>query len=592
MSDFVFGAHAHPGGVRFVVPASRTKRCEVRLFDARGKPVETRPMIERDPGVFAVEVEGLRPGARYRYVVDGDEVSDPFARFLPDGPHGPASVESLAHSFAHGALGFPEEGAPIYEIHVGTFTKGGTFRSAAERLPDLARLGFGAVELMPIAAFAGRRGWGYDGVAHYAPHAPYGSREDVAAFVDTAHGLCLCVLLDVVYNHFGPDGNYLGRLVPEAFTKRFSSPWGDSPDFANPVLRAYVLDNVRYWFEEFRFDGLRLDATHAIFDDSGKHVLSEIAQIARAMAPRRIVIAEDERNDAALVREHGLDAIWADDFHHALHAALTGERDGYYAAYTGSAEELARTIERGWLYCGEVYPPTGVSRGLPATDLRASSFVYCIQNHDQTGNRALGQRLNDLASLEAFTAASMLLLLLPMTPVVFMGQEWASTSPFLYFTDHEPQLGQQVTDGRRKEFAHFAAFADAHVRDRIPDPQAEQTFLRSTLDWAERSREPHAQVLAMYGTLLRLRRTDPVLRSTARAAMRAYAVGELLVVDRWLGDSRRKMVVNLTSSPGAFVLEPHWHSMLSTSVVDLQSGSFPAHTAALFGFEPPIEPAR
>jgi maltooligosyltrehalose trehalohydrolase len=594
-----FGARVYShdgGGVRFSVPAPRAKTCGLRLFDASGTasprnarlglhllPRDAIPMHRTHEGAFEADVPGLSPHARYRYVLDGEDVGDPFARFFPEGVDQPASVESLAYEWTHPALGATDGDVSIYELHIGTFTEEGTYRAAAKHLAELADLGARAVELMPLAAFAGLRGWGYDGVAHYAPFAPYGSPEDLAAFVDEAHGLGLRVLLDVVYNHFGPAGNWLRRFVPDAFTTRFSSPWGESPDFANPILRGYVLGSVRYWLEEFRFDGVRLDATHTIHDDGDAPVLREIARLAHAYSPRRLAIAEDERNDPALVREQELDAIWADDFHHQIHVALTREQDGYYGAYSGDASDLARTIERGWFYSGEVYPASGEPRGSPASGLDAPAFAYCIQNHDQIGNRARGERLSRLTDLDGFAAASLVLLLLPMTPILFMGQEWGATSRFLYFTDHAVELGRLVTEGRRKEFARFDAFRDAAARETIPDPQSERTWTASRLDWSERTREPHARILALYRTLLRLRRDDVVLRDRARARMRAWSHGAVLVVDRWSGETKRRVVANLTGDPSPLDdLARGWRLVVATSSLRLPATSLPKRTAALF----------
>jgi maltooligosyltrehalose trehalohydrolase len=574
-----FGVRAHATGAYFSVPASRARTCAVRLYEGDGRTPRDVPMARAPSGVFELDCPGVRPGARYRYVLDGEEAGDPFARFLPDGVLQPASVESLAHDWKHEALGSSSADMPIYELHVGTFTPEGTYRAAAARLHELATLGVGAVELMPVAAFAGRRGWGYDGVAHYAPFAPYGTPDDLAAFVDEAHGLGLRVVLDVVYNHMGPVGNYLRRFVPETFTTRFASPWGESPDFANAFMREYVLGNVRYWLHDFRFDGLRLDATHTIRDEGD--VLREIARIAHASTPRRFVIAEDERNEPTLVRDKDLDGIWADDFHHEVHVALTRERDGYYGAYTGYASELARTLQRGWLYCGEVYAPSGKPRGRPAPELDARAFVYCIQNHDQVGNRGLGERLSRLTDIDGFAAASLVLLLLPMTPLLFMGQEWAATSPFLYFTDHDEDLGRKITEGRRKEFAHFEAFG-AGSKVEVPDPQLDSTWRKSVLDWSERSREPHARVLELYRALLRLRAEDVVLRDRSRAGMHAWDQGDLLIVDRRAGSASRRIVANLTSATRSLDdLTRGYRLVLSSSPLPWPTPSLPPHTAVL-----------
>ncbi len=318
------------------------------------------------------------------------------------------------------------------------------------------------------------------------------------AFIDEAHALDLQVLLDVVYNHFGPAGNYLGAYSEEYFTREFQTPWGEAPRVGAPPMRRYVLDNARYWLSEFQFDGLRLDATHTIVDRSETHVLRALADASRFRSPPVLLMAEDERNDPSLVESLGCDAIWADDFHHQVRVTLTGERDGYFADYTPGAAGIARCIERGWLFEGQVVPRTGEPRGAPADALAAERFVYCIQNHDQVGNRALGTRLNHDVSVDAYCAATALLLFLPMTPLLFMGQEWGASTPFQFFTDHDEELGALVTEGRRREFAHFAAFADPTQRASIPDPQRVETFERSKLRWDERSQAPHDQVLQLY----------------------------------------------------------------------------------------------
>ncbi len=578
------------------MPAPPGASCAVCLYHEEGSLGASHAM-ERRPSelgdIFVARVDGLRPGDRYRYRLGDVEVSDPYARFLPDGVHGPALIPPEAPpSWRSAPLGVTESVGPIYEMHIGTFTPEGTYGAAASRLPDLVALGIGAVELMPVGAFAGQRGWGYDTVAHYAPFAPYGTPDDLAAFVDRAHALGVRVLLDVVYNHFGPDGNYLRSFAPGAFTSRFADPWGESPDFRNPFMRAYVLDNVRYWLEDFRFDGLRLDATHAIHDDGPIHILREIADVAHSLQPRRFVVAEDERNEPRLVHDFGIDAIWADDMHHQLHVALTGEHDGYYAAYEGGTAAIAHTIEAGWSYTGQTYAPWGAPRGRPATDLDAWRFVYALQNHDQTGNRARGERLTAISrDVDAFGAASLVLLLLPMTPLLFMGQEWAASSPFLYFTDHEPILGRAVTEGRRKEFAHFDAFRDPVAREAIPDPQARSTFEASRLDWDERTREPHASTLELYTRLLRLRAQDPVLRDRTRASMSARNEGGALVIDRASGGQRRRIIANLTGHALSLPegLTRGWRSVLWSQLTSAQQPlpctTWPKSTAAL------LEPA-
>jgi maltooligosyltrehalose trehalohydrolase len=482
-------------------------------------------------------------GSRYKFALDGKEYPDPYARFLPDGVHGAAMVVEPRRQFKHGHVVRPLPEQVIYELHVGTFTQSGTYRAALDKLPELVKLGVTTLELLPVASFAGARGWGYDGVALWAPHAPYGTPDELRTFVDEAHGLGLGVLLDVVYNHFGPAGNYLGAYHPAYFSKDVKNPWGDAPNYAHPAMRAFVIDNARYWLDEFHFDGLRLDAVHEIHDPhSPKHVVRELVEATHALFERPLLIAEDDRNDPKLVQEYGLDAIWADDFHHQLRVTLTGEQDGYYAGYEPGVQGIARAIERGWLYEGQVPPGRDEPRGQPRGALPRSALVYCIQNHDQIGNRALGERLNGDVDLEAYCLASMLLLFLPSTPMLFMGQEWATRAPFLFFSDHEAELGEAVSKGRREEFKHFAAFSDAERRARIPDPQDAQTFQRSKLPWDERDEPEHARVLALYEALLDLRQSDPVLR--VEGELSAEALGDVLRVSRSHQGEERVLLAN------------------------------------------------
>jgi maltooligosyltrehalose trehalohydrolase len=353
------------------------------------------------------------------------------------------------------------------------------------------------------------------------------------------------VLLDVVYNHFGPSGNYLAAYSPAYFSENVHNAWGQSPNFKEPALRRLVLDNARYWLREFSFDGLRLDATHAIVDGGSPHILHELVQLAHGLSPAQLLVAEDERNHAELVARSGLDAIWADDFHHQLRVTLTKERFAYYAAYEPSAQGVADVINRGWLYVGQPSPLTGAPRGTPADALPAEAFVYCIQNHDQIGNRAFGDRTTAHLSHSAFRGASLLLLFLPMTPLLFMGQEWAASTPFLYFTDHHEELGQAIREGRRREFAGTPGFADETSRARIPDPQASSTFHSSKLLWSERELPEHRSTLELYRAALKLRQTDAVLLGSGRAQLLAEASGNVLMVHRWRGNERRVLIMNL-----------------------------------------------
>lgn len=541
-----FGAFPGVKGTTFRVWAPKAKAVGVRLF----RPSTRTIALERhDDGVWSITAPDVGEGATYKFVVDDRELPDPGARFLPEGVHGPAEVvadHAPTTSFVPPKL----DELVIYELHVGTFTDEGTYVAAMHELDQLADLGVNAIELLPVAAFAGERGWGYDGVALYAPHAPYGRPEELRAFVAAAHARGIAVLLDVVYNHLGPAGNYFGAYTDE-FLGKVDSPWGQGFAFDNRFVRTFVLENVRYWLESFGFDGLRLDATHAIIDDSPKHILEDIAQLAHGLVPRRIVIGEDERNDPTVMTRTGLDAVWADDFHHSVRVNLTREQDGYYKAYAPTLAELAHTIDRGWLYEGQVYGPSGEKRGHPATGLARGSFVYCIQNHDQVGNRALGTRLNHEVSIDAYLVATMLLLFLPQTPMLFQGQEWAASTPFVYFTDHEPDLGKLVTEGRRKEFAKFAAFADPEQRAKIPDPQSRDSFVKSKLKWDERGQGDHARALALTRTMLHLRRDDAVLGGVHREEkpLQVRVEGQRLVVVRESAKGKRTLVLQLAGEP-------------------------------------------
>jgi maltooligosyltrehalose trehalohydrolase len=581
------GAFHSGRGTLFRLLTTVARRCHVRLFEADGRVRSEHPMSEIGGGIFELELAGPQQQLLYKFVLDGRELPDPYARFLPLGVHGPAAVGPSRYRWRHSCVSRPLREHVIYELHVGTFTEEGTYRAASARLPDLADLGVTAIELMPLSSFAGGRGWGYDGVAHFAPHAAYGTPDELRAFVDQAHGAGLSVLLDVVYNHFGASGNYLAAYSPRYFSAATKNAWGDAPDFEDPLMRRYALDNARYWLTEFRFDGLRLDATHAIVDRSWPHVLRELSDEVSRLEPRRLLIAEDERNDPSLVSTFGLDAVWADDFHHQVRVLLTGEREGYYAAYEPSVERLADTIRSGWLFAGQLYPPTGQPRGKDASRLPADAFVYCIQNHDQIGNRALGDRLNAAVSIDAYCAVSALLATLPMTPLLFMGQEWAATTPFQFFTDHDEELGRLVSEGRLNEFRHFESFRDPDARRRIPDPQAPETFLRSRLRWEERARGEHRRVLELYRSLLRLRQIDPVFKSSGREQLEVGAHGPVLVVRRWSAEGDRLLLVNFDSAAvdldGLAAVVSGRPVLLRTDDRLPAPGAIPGHTAILLG---------
>ena len=450
----------------------------------------------------------------------------------------------------------------IYELHVGTFTPAGTFRGIIERLPYLRDLGVTAIELMPIADFPGTRNWGYDGVALFAPARCYGTPDDLRALVDAAHRTGLAVLLDVVYNHAGPDGAYLFSFSPWYFTDRHPSPWGKSVNLDGPhstPVRDFLIENALHWIQEYHLDGLRLDATHAMQDDSPRHFLSELSTRVHATSPDRhvAVIAEDHRNLAGMVAPvdsggWSLDGVWADDFHHQVRRALAGDSDGYYVDYSGSTKDIAATIAQGWFFTGQHSTYLGAPRGSDASGVPPKRFVVCLQNHDQVGNRALGERLNHEVDPAALRSATVLLLTLPQTPLLFMGQEWAASTPFLYFTDHHAELGRLVTEGRRREFEGFAAFSEPAACALIPDPQALTTFDGSRLRWHERDDAMHAGMLRLHQSLLRLRREDPALRGADAPTFGVHALDDdTLVLVRWSGQTMRAVVVRLRGSGSA-----------------------------------------
>lgn len=551
-----FGAQVIDGGVEFRVWAPGHGTVDVVLY---GPDVEeVLPLTDEGDGWFAARVEGAGAGTRYRYRLDGgDAFPDPASRSQPDGVHEPSEVVDPS-AFAwtdDGWRGVAREDLVIYELHVGTFTPEGTFDAAIGRLDALASLGVTAVEPMPVASFPGGRNWGYDGVSLYAPDASYGGPEALRRFVDAAHARGLAVILDVVYNHLGPEGNYLPAFTSgRYFTGRHHTPWGDAVNFDGPdsgPVREFVIQNALHWAHEYHVDGLRLDATHAILDDSAVHVLAEVARRVRESLPAGrpfVFIAEDERNERLLVTPQtegglGLDAVWADDFHHQVRRLLAGDHEGYFADYAGTAGEIAETLRQGWFYRGQHSANHGCPRGTETEGLPSTVFVHAIQNHDQVGNRAHGERLHHQVPLPSYRAAVALLLLSPGTPLLWMGQEWAATAPFLYFTDHPDELGRLVTEGRRKEFGKFSAFADPEAQARIPDPQAAGTFRRSKLDWSERGRPPHAGILALHRMLLHLRRTHPALRERDGASFAAVALGDDAIALRHASDGDALLLV-------------------------------------------------
>ena len=508
-----FGAEVREDGTtRFRLWAPAPKQVELWLEDG-GRAV---PMA-RDAGGWAEYVARDAPaGTRYRYRVDGEMlVPDPAARFQPGDVHGASEVvDPLGYAWGDAAWsGLPAERLVFYELHVGSFSAAGSYAGIAERLDHLAALGVTAIELMPVADFPGRWGWGYDGVLLYAPESTYGRPEDLKALVDAAHARGLAVFLDVVYNHFGPEGNYLHRYAPDFFTARHRTLWGDGINYDGPgseVVRAFAIHNALYWLEEFHLDGLRLDAVNAIVDDSPTHVLVELAQaVAAGPGRERTVhlVLENGANEARYLRRSDgppplYRAQWNDDLHHALHVLLTGESGGYYTDYQPPLPHMGRCLTEGFAFQGERSIYREGARGESSIDLPPTAFVGFLQNHDQIGNRALGDRITVLADADAVRAATAVLLLSPALPLLFMGEEWAAPEPFLFFSDLGPDLGPLVSEGRLREFARFPEFASPETRDRIPNPQAAETRARSVLDWSQLEDAPHREWLAFHRALL------------------------------------------------------------------------------------------
>ena len=499
----------------FSVWAPKAETVQVMLGDER------RPMVPAPGGWWVLAVHDAGPGTDYAFAINGGPpLPDPRSPFQPEGPHGRSRVvDHSAFPWTDQAWTGPVPlgAGVVYELHVGTFTPEGTFEAAIERLGHLADLGITHIELLPVCEFPGTRGWGYDGVDLFAPHHGYGGPEGLKRLIDGAHGHGIGVIIDVVYNHLGPDGNYLGAYGPY-FTDKYGTPWGQAVNFDGPgsdEVRRFVTDNACMWLADYHADGLRLDAVHAIYDQSAVHILEELGARVRALETRVgrrfLVIPESDLNDPRFVRSveaggYGLDAAWDDDFHHALHAILTGERDGYYEDF-GALADLADALEKVFVYDGRYSDHRNRRHGRSASGLSGHRFIGFLQNHDQIGNRAQGERSCHLISLGKLKIGAALVACSPLVPMFFAGEEWAASSPFCYFTDHQdPELGQAVSEGRRREFSAFG-----WDPSQVPDPQAPTSFERSRLDWAELDKEPHAEVLAWHRQLLTLRRRLPDL---------------------------------------------------------------------------------
>ena len=519
-----FGAEVlSNGGVRFRLWAPDAKRVTLCLENGRRG---THLLLPLENGWFERISSEATSSSLYRFKIDDKvEVPDPASRFQPQNVHGPSEVvdpTAFQWNDEHWR-GRPWEEAVIYELHVGTFSPEGTFRGVEQKLDYLHGLGITAVELMPVADFPGTRNWGYDGVLLFAPDSSYGRPEDLKQLVQAAHAKGLMIFLDVVYNHFGPEGNYLHLYAPQFFTNRHTTPWGDAINFdglESRVVRDFFIHNALYWLEEFHFDGLRLDAVHAIVDESTPDFLTELAQTVRERfgAERfiHLVVENVDNTTRYLSRDQAdsarlYDAQWNDDIHHCLHVLLTGETDGYYSDYAPDPmRHLCRCLREGFAYQGEYSEYHGENRGEPSTHLPPSAFISFLQNHDQTGNRAFGERIALLADPRALKAVIETLLLAPPPPLIFMGEEFGASSPFLFFCDFHGDLAAAVTNGRRSEFARFARFNSPDVRESIPDPNAENTYLQSKLNWDSLRDKVHAGWLNLYRELLALRQSKVV----------------------------------------------------------------------------------
>ena len=566
------------GYARFRIWAPSVDTIGLQIGDAEAMPMHAQP-----GGWYTLETSAVADDA-YRFVLPGGlAVPDPAARAQADDVHGASLlVDPKSYTWRNTEWrNRPWHEAVIYELHAGACAG---FNGIAKRLKGLKDLGITAIELMPVADFPGKHNWGYDGVLPYAPDRAYGTPDDLKALVDAAHGEGLMIFLDVVYNHFGPDGAYLHAYAKPFFDPDVHTPWGAAIDFKRPEVQRYFIDNALMWLNEYRFDGLRFDAVHAI---EPPEFLIELAGAIRAhaRAPAHLIL-EHEGNKSSLLlgpAKNLFDAQWADDWHHCLHVLLTGEHEGYYESFAvRPAEQLARAMAEGFVFQGEISPHHGTPRGEPSVGLPSTAFVICLQNHDQIGNRAMGERLARLADTRALAAATALLLLSPTIPMLFMGEEWGSDTPFLFFTDHKADLAKLVREGRRREFRHFAAFKDEARRAQIPDPNDPATFTASVPDAGEASAPAHAAILALHRTLLGLRHASiipgiPGCRSTG-----AHALGARAVIGGWhLGNETH---LSLASNLGDTVIpfSPPKGRLIFTSDLEPADSMLPPFTTLAY----------
>ncbi len=606
-------------GTVFRVWAPEHERVELVLVDSADRELR-RVVLSRDAeGYFSEHVAGALPGALYFYRIDDDpkKYPDPASNFQPRGAHGPSEViDHRQFAWTDGNWpGVKMPGQIIYELHIGTFTAEGTWEAAIEKLPHLRDVGITLLQVMPVAAFPGKFGWGYDGVHWFAPTQLYGRPDDMRAFVDRAHALGMGVVLDQVYNHFGPSGNYATRFSKHYFTEKHHTEWGDAINFdgtrSRPV-RDFVADNTAYWVREFHIDGLRLDAVQAILDDSAEHIIAQLTRTARKAAGNRsiVIYSEDELNRSDQVRPTseggwGTDGILNDDFHHSCRVAATGHAEAYYADYAGTPQELISAIRHGYLYQGQWNPRRARYRGRPSGDIAASHFVHFLQNHDQVANSAHGLRTHSLTTAGRHRALTALLLLAPQTPMLFMGQEFAASNPFYYFADHEPDLAKLVSAGRRAFMSQFPRLESFENNVELADPSAESTFQQSKLDWAEARQ--HSHVVQLHRDLIRLRQADPVFSRQDRSAVEGAVIGTEAFLLRFFGaqgDDRlvlfnlgrdldwRPVAEPLLASPQGRRWETLWSSEepcyggWGTPRFDGKTWPIPGHAAVVFHAAP------
>lgn len=592
---FPVGAEVLPsGGVHFRVWAPRRRQVEVVLqpgpSDQRQRPFSAVKLEAEADGYFSGQVAEAASGSLYRYRLDGEKelYPDPASRFQPEGPHGPSQViDPGRFRWTDGNWrGTPLQGQIIYEMHIGTFTRPGTWEAASHELPELASVGITVLEVMPVSEFPGRFGWGYDGVDFFAPTRLYGEPDDFRRFVDRAHAAGLGVILDVVYNHFGPDGNYLKQFAADYFTDRYKNEWSEAINFDGPnsgPVREFFLANAAYWIEEFHLDGLRLDATQQIFDNSPENILAAITRQVREAAHGRatLIVAENENQHARLVqpREQGgyeIDGVWNDDFHHSAMVALTGRSEAYYSDFLGNPQEFISTVKWGYLYQGQRYSWQKKRRGTPVLDQPPARFVTYIQNHDQIANSGRGLRCHLLTSPGRYKAMTALFLLAPGTPMLFQGQEFAASSPFLFFADHKPELAKLVRRGRTEFLSEFRSLALPETQACLSDPSDPRTFERCKLDFSER--QSHAEIYALHRDLLRLRREDPAFRAQRPRGVDGAVLGPQTFVLRFFAEAGndRLLIINLghdlhfDPAPEPLLAPPQdkrWHTLWSSEDV-------------------------